>query len=134
MAERRAAVPEVEAIIDEEVDAFFGWLDSRHVVPVIVELRRKVHQLARAEVARAAGRLDGGDQRSHELIERVAERIVNKLLHDPTERLKTHAANGNGKAYAQAIRDLFALDESADPPGLTGVSCHETQHVSSVVA
>jgi glutamyl-tRNA reductase len=134
MAERRAAVPDVEAIIDAELDAFFGWLDSRHVVPVIVELRRKVHQLARAEVARAAGRLDGEDQRSHELIERVAERIVNKLLHDPTERLKTHAANGNGNAYAQAIRDLFALDESPDLPGRTGVSRHETVHVSSVVA
>jgi glutamyl-tRNA reductase len=134
MAERRAAVPEVEAIVGEEVDEFFGWLGSRHVVPVIVELRRKVHQLARAEVARAAGRLDGQDQRSYELIERVAERIVNKLLHEPTERLKTHAANGNGSAYAQAIRDLFALDESADSPALAEVSRHETHRVSSAVA
>jgi glutamyl-tRNA reductase len=111
-AEREAAVPEVEAIIAREVDDFFGWVTSRAVVPVITDLRRKAHELARAEVVRAVGRLDGHERRNQELVDRLAERIVNKLLHEPTRRLKKHAANGNGNAYAQAIRDLFALDDA----------------------
>ena len=45
-----------------------------------------------------------------EKLTRMVHRIVNKLLHEPTVRLKASAAEGNGVEYAQAIRDLFALN------------------------
>jgi glutamyl-tRNA reductase len=36
-------------------------------------------------------------------------RIVEKLLHTPTVRMKEHAVGGNGEDYAQALRELFDL-------------------------
>jgi glutamyl-tRNA reductase len=51
------------------------------------------------------------DPRSREIVERLCHRVVNKILHEPSSRLKALAANGNGIVYADAIRELFALDD-----------------------
>ena len=44
------------------------------------------------------------------MIARLAHRLVGKLLHEPTVRLKLHAAGGDAADYASAVRDLFGLD------------------------
>jgi len=107
---RQAAVPQVKAILAQEIGDFLQWLNSRQAVPVLVELRRKAETMARAEVEHALRRLEHPDPRVEQTISLLAHRIVNKLLHEPTVRLKSHAANGDGVAYAQAVLDLFALD------------------------
>ena len=114
---RQTAVPQVEVIIDQEAACYIEWLNGRQVVPVITDLRRKARALAESEVEQALRRLDGLDPRSQQVIARMAHRIVNKLLHDPTVRLKTHADTGNGYVYAHALWDLFGLgDEHELPP------------------
>ena len=55
--------------------------------------------------------LGGGSQASQEAIDMLTHRISNKILHEPSVRLKAHEANGNGLSYADVIRDVFALDE-----------------------
>lgn len=111
LAQREAAVPAVEAIVSEETAIFMDWLSGREVAPVIAGLRRKANALAGEEVAQALNRL-GEDisPREQEIVNRLARRIVNKLLHEPTVRLKEQAANGNGYTYAHAIRELFDLE------------------------
>jgi glutamyl-tRNA reductase len=109
-AQRQAAVPEVEAIIAEETERFLEWLYSRQVVPVIVDLRHRAQELAEGELELALRRLDELDQRGQQIVAQLARRIVNKLLHHPTARLKTLTASGHGPAYAEAIRELFDLD------------------------
>lgn len=111
LAQRQAAVPHVELIIDEEIACFQDWLSTRQVVPVIKDLRRKARELAQAEVEEALRHLNGLDTKDRQVIARMAHRIVNKMLHEPTVRLKASAENGNGSAYAQALWDLFALGE-----------------------
>jgi glutamyl-tRNA reductase len=107
---REAAVPQVETIIGEESEAFFCWLASRQVVPVLVELRRKAERVAEIELEQAVRRLGCSDPQAEQVMARLAHRIVNKLLHEPTVRLKQEAAAHNGIAYADALRELFALD------------------------
>jgi glutamyl-tRNA reductase len=109
---RRAAIPQVEAIVEEEVNIFYDWLKSRDVAPVIVDLREKIQKLVTAEVEEALRHIDGEKER--EIVERLRHRVTNKILHHPSSKLKTYAANGNGILYADAIRELFALDPSAD--------------------
>ncbi len=110
--QRQAAIPQVEAIVQEEVTSFLTWLHSRQVVPVLTGFREKVSALADAEVKLALNRMDGLSQQSQKAVERMAHRIVNKMLHEPTERLKAHAASGESRLYIHAIQDLFALDIS----------------------
>jgi glutamyl-tRNA reductase len=123
-AQREAVVPQVEAIVQQETDDFTGWLCGRQVVPVLIELRHRARSLAEAEVEHALRRLDHPDPRTEHLMELLAHRIVGKLLHEPTVRLKAEAANGNGVAYADALRELFALEVAtrASSPSSQGES------------
>ena len=109
MAMRQAAVPHVEAIVREDLVEALDWLHSREVVPVIECLRRRSADLADAEVEDTLRRLDRLDAREREAVARMAHRIVNKLLHEPTVRLKACAASGNGHGYAHAVKELFDL-------------------------
>jgi glutamyl-tRNA reductase len=108
MEQRMAAVPEVEAIVEEEVQGYYDWIRKRDVTPVIVDLRQAIGRLVGEEVEEALRHLD--DPKGREVIERLRHRVVNKILHEPSIRLKTFAANGNGFTYGDAIRELFSLD------------------------
>jgi len=110
MAQRQAAIPDVEVIIDQETTRFEAWLQGRQVLPVLVELRRRAQDIASAELDRYQPHLEELDPIFQDKVTRMVNRIVNKLLHEPTVRLKASAAEGNGVEYAQAIRELFDLD------------------------
>jgi glutamyl-tRNA reductase len=110
---RMAAVPDVERIVDEEVRSYYDWVKSRDVVPVIVDFREAIRRIVSLEVDDALRQFE--DPKDREIVERLRHRVVNKILHEPSSRLKTLAANGNGILYADAIRELFALDEPPRP-------------------
>lgn len=118
LARREAAIPQVESIIENETDAVLEWLSGREVLPTVIELRRHAESIAQQEVARTLHRLlhqePDSDRIEHE-VERLAERIVAKLLHEPTVRLKAKAAGGNGAPYAHILSELFALETSNQP-------------------
>ena len=105
------AAARAEAIVNEEAERFRRWQASRGVVPAIAALRGRAEEIRAAEVARAARRLPEADRRA---IEALTVQLVNKLLHEPTVRLKEAAAGAEGSAYADAVRHLFGLDD-ADP-------------------
>jgi len=124
-SQREAAVPQVEAIVQQEAEQFFGWLSSRQTVQVLVELRRKTQALAETELEHALRRLASPDPRTEHIVSLLADRLVNKLLHEPTVRLKAEAAAGNGTVYAEALRELFALQpgEDVDRALPDGIGC-----------
>ena len=94
-AQRAAAIPEVEAIIEDEMARFVAWLHHRQVVPIIADMRGKALALADDEVKQALRQLEGLPERDQRFIARLAHRIVNKLLHTPTMCLKAHTIHGN---------------------------------------
>jgi len=110
MAQRQAAVPYVEDVISEETDKFLEWLRSREVVPVLVVLREWATEIANEEFERALGKLGNTAPVTRRVMSRMAERIVKKILHAPTVRLKASASSGNAHIYSQALRELFDLD------------------------
>ncbi len=110
LAERQAAIPQVEALIAEGVQNYMSWLQGREVLPVLVGMRRKANDLARAELELALRKLPTDDPAVADQMTRLAHRLVNKLLHEPTIRLKEQAAQGRAEPYAQALSELFALE------------------------
>ncbi len=111
LAERQQAVPPVEAIVAEEIQAFSDWLSRLEVVPLIADLHAKADVIRRAEVDKTLRHLPRLTEAERQQIETLAEALVNKLLHDPTRRLKAEATNGHAAQYAAAVRDLFALND-----------------------
>ncbi|GIV97253.1 MAG: glutamyl-tRNA reductase [Herpetosiphonaceae bacterium] len=109
--ERRAAeLQAVEAIVEEEAAAFEAWLASRAVSPTLEDLRNRADAIRRAELQKALRRLGPISEREQRIIEAFSIGMVNKLLHEPTMRLRHQAAEGNGTEYAEALRYLFGLD------------------------
>jgi glutamyl-tRNA reductase len=113
LSQRQAAIPEVEKIVFQETTRFDAWLQSRQVLPVLVELRQKAKHIANGELKRQERRLGEMADDDREMIFRLVHRVVNKFLHEPTVRLKAAAAEGNGLEYAHTLRDLFALESAA---------------------
>jgi glutamyl-tRNA reductase len=108
---REAEIASVEHIVASEVRQFMRWQRSRTIVPVITSMRRHAEEIARAEVELALRRLPKLDGHDREIVAQMAERIVNKLLHNPTVTLKERAEHGAHFAYSHATRKLFALDD-----------------------
>ncbi|MGE5272982.1 MAG: glutamyl-tRNA reductase [Verrucomicrobiota bacterium] len=111
LAGRRREAARAEAIVAEEAESFHEWQAAREVVPAIASLRAHAEEIRAAELERARGRLSSSDQ---EVVESITARIVDKLLHLPTVRLKEAAAGADGGSYAQAVRHLFGLGDDQE--------------------
>ncbi|MFE9105930.1 glutamyl-tRNA reductase [Actinomadura geliboluensis] len=108
-----AAVEAVRRIVCEEVEAFLSAARAAAVAPTVVALRSKAAKVVNAELARLTGRLPELDDRDRKEIEQTVRRVVDKLLHAPTVRVKELAAAPGGDSYADALRELFDLDPKA---------------------
>ena len=108
LAQRRAEVPKVEAVIEEELHRFLRWHRSLALKPTITAFRGQVESVAREELERHRGRFRSQDLPA---LEALVNGIVQKLLHRPTTRLSRADQDGaEGIARIEAVRDLFGLE------------------------
>lgn len=108
---RQRAVPQVEAIIEEELAYLDLELRRLAVRPLIAEFRQRAESIRQQELARTLRFLgDDLDPETRKHVEHLSRALVNKLLHEPTLRLRERASNGEAEHYETAVRDLFALD------------------------
>ena len=108
-------VAAVRAILEAELAAYQSAMDAARVAPTVVALRAKAANVVDAELARLAGRLSADGLSGHALdeIAQTVRRVVDKLLHAPTVRVKELAGSPGGEEYAAALRVLFDLDPRA---------------------
>jgi glutamyl-tRNA reductase len=108
-----ADVEAVRRIVTDEVGAYLAKQRADRVAPTVVALRARAQQVVDAELTRLLGRLPDADERLTRELRSTVERVVEKLLHAPTVRVKELAEAPGGDSYAEALRELFALDPSA---------------------
>ena len=108
-------VAAVRVILEAELAAYQSAMDAARVAPTVVALRTKAAKVVDAELARLASRLsaDGLSGRAMDEIAQTVRRVVDKLLHAPTVRVKELAGSPGGEEYAAALRVLFDLDPRA---------------------
>jgi len=109
----RAEVGEVRTIVAEELSAFLAARRSASVTPTVVALRTMATAVVDAELERLAGRLPELDDNARAEIELAVRRVADKLLHQPTVRVKELANESGAVSYATALAELFALDPDA---------------------
>ncbi|MEU9847970.1 glutamyl-tRNA reductase [Streptomyces sp. NPDC047985] len=103
-------VDQVRAIVADEVAAFGAAQRAAHITPTVVALRAMAADVVAGEIARLDGRLPGLDTKQRAEITQTVRRVVDKLLHAPTVRVKQLASEPGGAGYADALRELFDLD------------------------
>ncbi|MBO8189820.1 glutamyl-tRNA reductase [Streptomyces spirodelae] len=106
-------VEAVRGIVTEEVAAFGAAQRAATITPTVVALRTMAADVVAGEMARLEGRLHGMDDKQRAEITQTVRRVVDKLLHAPTVRVKQLAGEPGGAGYADALRELFDLDPQA---------------------
>jgi glutamyl-tRNA reductase len=113
---RRAEAVRAEAIVEDEIQAFAGWLGRLDVLPTLAALRERGDTVVRDLLAANAGRWDSASERDLERVEALARAVVNRLLHEPTARLKDLEGE-HRHARLALLRELFGLEEPAAAEG-----------------
>ncbi len=106
MSTRLAEVPLVRALLAEELDRYRASAAARLAAPIVAALRDRVETIRAAELERHSAGLSASER---EVVETVTRRVVAKLLHEPTVRVKEVAGSPRGERLAEALRVLFDL-------------------------
>jgi glutamyl-tRNA reductase len=105
-----SAVAAVRGLIAGEVAEHVVRRRSESVAPTVVALRARAAEVVAAELARFEQRRPDVDPEVLEELRRTVNRVVEKLLHAPTVRVKELAGAAEPSDYAAALRELFDLD------------------------
>jgi glutamyl-tRNA reductase len=124
-------IDEVRRIVSEETASFEATRRAATVAPTVVALRTMARDLVDAELARLDRRLPDLEGTQRDEVARTIRRVVDKVLHTPTVRVKELAADPGGPTYADALRELFALDQSAVEALTTPVASDEVRGPSA---
>ncbi|NLU84118.1 glutamyl-tRNA reductase [Rhodococcus sp. HNM0569] len=114
-AANAAAVDEKAArdIVATELSTYLTGQRLAEVTPTVTALRRRAAEVVEAELLRLESRLPGLEDPERDEVARTVRRVVDKLLHAPTVRVKQLASAPGGDSYAEALRELFELTPGA---------------------
>jgi glutamyl-tRNA reductase len=108
------SVESVRTLVAAEVRRYRAARRSAEVTPTVTALRRQASEVADAELLRLGARLPGLPAEVRAELSRSLHRVVDRLLHTPTVRVRQLAEGPAGNSYAEALRELFALDPQPD--------------------
>jgi len=114
---RRASRPkleEAERLAHEETRNFYAHVRAYDANDLLKDLMKVAEDVRERELARALRKLGDVPTREKTILDLLTRRIVNKLLYEPTLRLKEHATNGDGENYETVIRELFDLGRQSE--------------------
>jgi glutamyl-tRNA reductase len=104
------AVSAAQHLVSQEVRAYLVAQRTVEVAPTVAALRRRAAEVVDAELLRLDSRLPELDGSVRDELAWTVRRVVDKILHAPTVRVKQLAEAGGGEAYAEALRELFELN------------------------
>ena len=108
----RAREKEVSSVIDivqEEVERFTNFFSARSVAPIVTELHARAEEIRDEELQKLRRRFPELTPEQLKAVEILSSSIANKLIHEPTIRLKDAAGTPKGERLAEALQDLFDL-------------------------
>jgi len=105
----KSVCQEVEVIIQQEVDGFRQWFSARRCAPVIRALRDKAETIYQAEIEQTLRRLGPLTPDQEKLVQAMGKAIANKLLHQPTVRLRELSLDENPSTYLKLVQELYGI-------------------------
>lgn len=114
-SERMREAERAETIVQEEAARFTEWRRGLAVTPTIASLRSHAERIRAHEIKRMNGWFDSLSDGDRKRVEQLTKQVVNKLLHEPTVRLRDAAGAGEGVDQVEALRHLFGLESTTAP-------------------
>jgi glutamyl-tRNA reductase len=123
---RQAEARKAEGIIEEEIQQFAVWLGSLEVLPTLAALRTHATEIAQSVVNENDGKWESASPRDRERIDALARAVVNRLLHEPTVRMK-EMRDDRVHARMALVRDLFGLSAEEGEQGALDAGAAEPE-------
>nr|WP_223205183.1 glutamyl-tRNA reductase [Gordonia jinghuaiqii] len=101
------------SIVAAELADYLTHQRQAEVTPTVAALRQRAADVVEAEILRLETRLPDLEGTQRDEITKTVRRVVDKLLHAPTVRVKQLASTPAGDHYAEALRELFELKPGA---------------------
>ncbi|WP_266363328.1 glutamyl-tRNA reductase [Tellurirhabdus rosea] len=108
LGRRVAAIPQVEAIIDQSMVEFNDWSREMVVSPTINKFKNALEQIRKEEIARHLKNLT--DEES-EKIDKITRGIMQKIIKLPVLQLKAACKRGEADTLIDVLTDLFDLEK-----------------------
>ncbi len=112
LKKREKEIPDVNKIIMEEMTNFFKWYNTLDVVPTIKDFRDFFEKIRLDEIEKIKHKIHDYE---YEKVDNMTKRIIGRILHNPTNNLKSLSETGTdyeaAKRYSEIVRELFNLDE-----------------------
>lgn len=118
-ASRASEGAKAERILNAELDLFERWVDSLEVLPAVVALRARADEIVRRVLAENQDRWMNLSDADRDRVEKVTRAVAQRMLHEPTLKLKEMAGTGAAYEAVNTVRELFGLDVETDPGGGT---------------
>jgi glutamyl-tRNA reductase len=107
---RQAEARKADGIVEEEIGKFAAWLGSLEVLPTISALRQRARDIVEQVLHENRGKWESASARDLERVDAMAQAILNRLLHEPTVRMK-ELRDGRTHARMALVRELFGLQD-----------------------
>lgn len=112
LAGREGETEVAEQIVEQEIHRFARWMGQLEVTPTIVDLRTRASEIVDTVLAENDGRWESVSPDDLARIERAARTVVQRLLHEPTVRLKAARDRDDAHGQIEVLRELFGLDDA----------------------
>ena len=106
---REKEVSSVIEIINEELERFLNLFSARSVAPIVTQLHSRAEEIRNSELQKLFRKFPELTPEQLKGIETLTSAIANKLMHEPTVRLKDAAGTPKGERLSEALQDLFDL-------------------------
>ena len=110
---RTAAIPEVEALVEEGLQEFFTWTKDMEVSPTIKKFKSALEQIRQEELSRFTKQLNLSDTETKQL-EKITKAMMQKVLKQPVIQLKAACKRGEADTLIDSLYDLFNLEKDEE--------------------
>ncbi len=121
LSARLAEVPQVKAILAQELALFGEYLSSLEMLPLIADMHQNAEAIRQAELEKTLRRLPGLSEAERARIDALTQALVKKLLESPTRRLHAEASQPHAVEYAALARSLFGLEYQPPKPPTSNI-------------
>ncbi|MFH0736571.1 MAG: glutamyl-tRNA reductase [bacterium] len=106
LKKRENEIPVIQNMIKEEMVNYYSWFNSLNVIPAIKNLRNFFEEIRTDEVEKIKNKVSDED---YIKIEEMTKRLIGRLLHNPTIKLRQLAEKGNN--YEETASSILLLKD-----------------------
>jgi glutamyl-tRNA reductase len=112
LQERRKESIQAEKLVDQEVDSFLLRMRSMDIGPIVVQIRRRIDEICRAELDRFLKRTGPHNEQQTEQLEAMIQRIAGKVTHPLVTQIRdSHQDPEHHHAYLETLKRIFSLQK-----------------------